>query len=1230
MSSNAVAPPAFANFQFQTIGQPPDLLKRMSIANPEYQVHEDPYQEISLSPEPDLVNELIPSESLGNTPDLPKPPSLHERLAMSVHDEIETNPGETTTASRPSSSSIFSWKSSQIKSALNSSVAPHEGSVAREDAKSSAISHSVYNVPLNLSPSMSKQSSRSPLILRDHGSKSQNSDVLGDRYSIQTDLQSQQASHNSPETTTSAVISVVPEPPIFSALQALQTGLAMDLADLSRLNVHDTVVLARGAKTQYLELSTVANNAYLCAQKALSSAEESLTAAKDCVRLAEIIQARTDEIIAAVEQIGNTDRQKLWNDSLKRLTARLHELDEWKLQYRREHEADTESQQITAGCTPSGPSLAANDLIPLSDSTDNTISDLRAAVEEEADVIARAWSRQKAERDKEAQEVIQRHRMAEEAARAKRIEVEEKEKYRLVKEAKQAEMQKEVLEKKKEEARVRMEEKEKVLQLEREEILRKQDKQRCKDASDREAVQRQEEQRRKEKERENALQQRLMAEKEQALEAQRHQQHEQWMKIAAEKQQAAVEDARKIQSKRAKAKQQTQAPENDITMHTHDKSLPVSPGYEPLLQIKFPSHREDSLTLPNKPLSENLRGATSVEILPSETADSNNLLEQIVELTTSLNRPVTITSGFNSNRELCLLHTPPPAAIEIPTAKTTNVFRSNPVLTQQMGKEKHPPTSLPPPIPGLPKKPVQSNNQSQATLTQRHQFASISPTTQKANLRPLANADTNPECVKTKVKTEPGDDNHLPKPERVSTGPTSSESSYPDNNRSHVFQVKRKAESPSIPFLTLPSPPAEATTFKQTASPMELISLLPEVELSSLKPNLEHQAKKATPLPSTAPYRVQTVSTLAGNQNQNHMGSQRVDDILAPPEALSLHNPSITTMLPQPPHIQDAPKHNTQYHDYDTGSGIGPDTLKAYSWTQHSTSQENVPNERQTARVRSPRPPRPPLQPTKRHIEPRSPPTPPPPRANNNLSQQQQKVKFSRHKEPHNGYASPHRSRSRESNGNNSRMVTPESPLMPMYQMGESLKRKRPNDQFTGPPQRRPRYDDRRTPEGGPPNSRPGTQYALTSARNGFQPDWSNVANYSRSPTPEHFQPPPLCQRLDESDRHYRPDQALSNDRTELYKRQPSVQSSSFRGADYQRNQVHMQRTSSIDSRLPLLDRFTDSPSHHPRSNNQNNHVQHPGSGRGPAPRTRGRGGANQSSGPRANKGHLIDRLGDP
>ncbi|KAF8197877.1 hypothetical protein BJ912DRAFT_1055559 [Pholiota molesta] len=1286
-SSDVTTPaPSFSDFQFKTIGQAPDLLKRMFVANQDSQIHEESGR-ASLSPEPDLVNEPHTSESADNASNLPKQPSLRERLAI-VDDDAITTTSTTINASETRPSSIFSWKPSQTNdmalATSDRSTKTLEDSAAHK-APETSLSHSssVNDSPLALSFT-SQQTLRTSPKLEDNDTLLQAPDIWKDGDSAQSTRRNFEGTpHDASHLTApsaSATTATTPDPPIFAALEALQIQLVTSLANLAPINTQDTVLLARSAKDQCTEVSSSANHAYSLARKALTAAEESMNAAKECLAVAETIQTRSDEVLVAVERIANGNREQLWNGALKSLRTGLHELDRWsreaKSQYRREHEErekERRNQRLATqrqndgsniqGTPPAISSIENNlHLLPLAAGSASRSAPLTSVEHEADDARARSKIYEKnAEEKRIVEEELRKcERQQEEArsalavAKAERIAAEDKEKVRQ-KEAQQAELHYQELERKREEAfRAKKaseeraleaaREKDKALQVEREEALRRAQ---------------QEEQKRKETTEKEALQRRLAAEKVQALEAQalesqrQQQRHEQELKrqeVAAQKQRAAAEAAKRILTVRAKLKQTRS--ENNATQPVHNVSLPTSPSpnYESPPQNKFPAqHDHSSLRNANDSSIEHSSSTTStMEKTAFNDTDGGSLLNRIAASATSSNGPLSISC----RRGVPAVDAINPLSRAISTRSefsgrflaenvsiTAGQTRNAADITQQNRKDnkKLPPLTILPPVSalpgtrpaGLPNKPVENSDQVHGNVSP-FPASQPSPIAHKVNLQPQM-MDTKTILENNEVKV--------------------------DNYASKISQGKRKAETlGDIPLLSLPSPPARIASFKETTLPIEkskaseTVRPRPNPKQKGKKPSTSHSSKATCPAKPLSGKVMTSTKTVATQQY----------DAVPNLEGLPWPNPTLMATLPPKPSglsMQGAPKPMGQFCDYDASSRMGPDTVTADAWMQPSASQgknQDLSLDHRQGRTQSParsihrgdhyspssgsivnkRIPQPRTRPPRRgdHYSPRRVPSP---------------------LLAYNGHVSPDRSQSRGSSGDYSRLVTPELPYQNQasLQQGVSLKRKRVhlNDQASGPPQRRPRYEDQYPHQDNP---RLGAQYAPMSVRNDSQADWSNIANYSRSPspephrrpplhlrlkesdrtyrppTPEVFRPPPLHLRLEESDRTYRPNQGLNElnnqytDPLQHYDRQSPIQGFSYHDerSNYQAN--HMPRRNARqptnDSRPPLLDRFTDPT---PPDN-------HPVSGRGSRPR--GRGGANQPSASRTTKGHLIDRLANP
>ncbi|KAF8973041.1 hypothetical protein BDZ97DRAFT_647783 [Flammula alnicola] len=1377
----------FSDFQFRTIGRKPDLLNRIS--DYDAQIYQDP-DTMSPSPSlsPDLARELIrPSDQ---SPDGFKQPSLHERLDMLQVIPIEGELADDKIAERPSS--IFSWQpnkaplvasegrsiaggtlggglAAQQHSFIDASPLPNSASQLKGDKVS------IASFPV------SKQSqSVSPINVGDHahvglhGSSASKSKGTPQPPARTPESHSEvpligESVINEPSTSTALATS---ESPSFATLRLLQVRLSTSLANLNPISTEDVILLAHSAKEQCTEVSASADRAYLLAQKALISAEESMSAARECLGAAEIIQRKTDEVMAAVEKFGNEGQEEVWNDALQALTADLHQLERWASQMeakeaKRQHEltereAERRHQEAAVQLQRTNPSHAGMSStpssqverpLPLSTAKVYLPEPTLMSVEHEADAAAQAWSQireQSAERRKIAEEQLRKRREEEERLereqkeaqaavaareaeiariRAERIEAEEQEKARQEKEAQDAEMRRKELERKREEAaRQRKaseeralkdaEEKEKALLLEKEQQSRLlAEEQKRKEIAEREALQRQSE-----------------VERAQAFEAQRQRQlHEQDLKrqeISAQKQRAAAEAAKKIQSDRAKMKQSRPATpaERIATPSTQIMPLPSIPtNYDNPLQNNVPPQLGEP-GFGNESRKMLLAGSPDdgkKKRLPSDGTDTGSLLNRIVSVATSSSMPSSASMGVGvSGRSPSLLVTPSPIPDTILSNPSTPSPSTGPSISAEklsdpgaqvnkplsIKQQKNGPqeliaslgpseeharvatpqmrrrTSLPPVVslPEPPSTPPRSRVVARANISAhsngpdvgnialipRSQVPPISPEAQKANLRPLMNAHGIPHSPG--IKPEPEEEKLFVKLERNSVAPISSKSSSSTAQNIHGSKAgikvgpprsKRNLEPPNdIPLLSLPSPPAPAPSCDETSSLSER-SAVPETrKIPSKLPIAGRHGQKAginpaqqlassmRPLLNTSGQTIpSTAQTTAGqgfhslpiSANLSKPTASPVSPVSPLPPRPQVPPP---VLIPQAFGIADSATISAGINDYyesDLTSRMGPDAATTEGWTEPSALQEDmpdpVPGQRQR-RARAPRPrildhysPPPPA--SSSHVQQRSRPAPPPRRGHDHYSPPRRPLSPL---PTHNGYSrnSPSRSRSRNlESPNDPRAATPvrltpqdsrRSVSPPGYQPPPT-KRKRPrgDDQVAGPPNRRPRYEAQPAREIDPHSGYPRAQYASSGI--GLQDEWSHIANYSRSPTPEP-RPTPLYMRLEEADSSrpqsstYRPNQGSNNNRSDPQTHHRQIQGSYY-DQSYQINNTPRQnsRNPNNDSRPPLLERFSDSATYPPRGYPQASRIMRP----------RGRGG-HQPLGQRIAKNHLIDRLEVP
>ncbi|KJA27860.1 hypothetical protein HYPSUDRAFT_74780 [Hypholoma sublateritium FD-334 SS-4] len=1304
--------PAFSSFQFKTIGKPPDLLKRMTIpADTDMNVDECYDKEISMSSDGNLDTDNMLFELYETKPDVNKQRSLRERLAMK-EDDVDKNIVDTHMESEFPPANIFA----EIPAPTNESTPRHaSGCSIIHTPNPSPLSGKIHHPGGDNTQTVSsiKQPGSVLESLAYNGSRSKIADGRNSLQSSGSEVRAPfEALSPSRQTVTEA-----PEAPTFTAFRDLQIQLATSLANLNPITTSDARAIAQSVNDRYAEVTASAKHAYMLAQKALSAAEESMGAAKECLNHAEALQSRTDDVLDAVAKIDNDGQKQLWNDALQTLKNGLHDLDRWgrQMECQRQREFDemdmerrkhTAATQSVAGPSGSGPpSASAVVQAPSYITSSATVRALSESIlktlEHEAVAATEAWNRQITEQDAErrriAAEELRKRRAIEAqaerqngqaaaafvAARAERIAAEEEEKVRQEEEGVERERRLKELESKREAVALQKASEERVAaEIEEEkQAFRKLQ---------------QEEEKRKDLVERGLLLKKLEVEKAQARardaqanEKNRQQQmREQELKrkeIATQKQRAASDEAKRIQSDRARSKQSAQnntPPNQSVVL----PAVPIS-ACEALLHVEPPTH-------PNVVHDVDIRSSVKnqVEKADQEGASSGSLLSRIGASATSSSQPDSQNPPQLENLSSSLLGRPAPEILpngrSPPIITPTQSILGKPMSVSTNGVPDIPPTapaqarSRVDPIPSI--NPAQSHfareniasgisrgeaaaaihkeqrppslgvlptihRNSLDTQTDNHpklsvpngqdlgnitlipcsQAPPISAAAQKDNLRHIAKGS------QAGIKVEHDDNMPFVKVERNPTPPISSvmhASSQNDAiaNSAHIQHPPTNGggivSSIRVPMLSLPLPIAPRTTPSTGNLPINRLAADAEV----------HRQRSSGP----RPVEMNTIqgSGLRGTQSTSHILPCRINtnqSDIAPKQGATIEprlftesSSSDTTPLPSSHGI---PRVSELVECFGSDpSRMGPDAVEDDGWARATQDNMYVPAiAHRQARERTP-----PRQ--ARQHDHWSPPAAALPGSGSHFQQRNRPLLHvdhyspSRSPSPQLSYASYPKQRPRwsrslsrgQGDSNNSRAVTPEQP---MYQVQAShhqplpLNRKRPyvGNQINEPPNRRPRYEAQLR-EAEP-------SYITTP-----QADWSHVAEYSRSPTPEVPRATPLQMRLgEETDRapNYRHNQGLPNRQRaepQYYNRPAAAQGPAYHPQSSNNHAPRLNPRQTTDSRLPLLDRFSVQAPLHSLTQNHN-HVHHASTTRGT---NRGRGrGAHQPLGNRIAKGALIDRL---
>lgn len=460
--------PRFADFQFRTIGQQPELLKRISAPNPDthYEHDTDLLSPSFVSPD-QPIRTLSPPES-----DSAKRPSLRDRLSLIQFpaigrdenvDVTMVNPLEKTPAF--DSRMVQSIDVSPMATSTTQAHSHHVNSFTPQGPSPISSEHGTLGKESDLSPDMisvpSSVESRFPIITR------------SETEAHIPPPTSTQASGTSGVSTLSSSGETVHS---LMALRTLQSRLSSSLSNFNPISTANALATAQSAKDQCTEILAAAHRAHTLAQQASLLAQDSLVAAQECLNIAATVQKRADLALSAVEKIrsgqGTGGGEWEYNATVTALKDDLHQLAEWVsqrdvyeskcLRQLEEREVEKPKKKSALHKLKFSADKQSHDLIARNEFSGIQIGIHEAGVttvEDEADAATRAWNQhceQSAERKRLAEDESRKRREAEaelerqkleaqseveareaelEKLRAERLQAEEEEKSRQEKES---------------------------------------------------------------------------------------------------------------------------------------------------------------------------------------------------------------------------------------------------------------------------------------------------------------------------------------------------------------------------------------------------------------------------------------------------------------------------------------------------------------------------------------------------------------------------------------------------------------------------------------------------------------------------------------------------------------------------------------------------------------------------------------------------------------------------
>jgi hypothetical protein len=418
--------PRFADFQFRTIGQQPELLKRISAPNPDLQYDHD---SDLLSPPP------LPDQSIQTHPpperDSAKRPSLRDRLSL-----LESPPtrkdenGDVTMANPLELRPAFDFRATQ-------NVPP----IATSTTQAPRLSSSPQSLRTPFPQNLRKEPELQDMIFKEKAIKKGVAPSASSESHFPIITGSQTENRISPPFVQSSIqadglsslLFSGESVPSLTALRTLQSRLSSSLSIFNPISTANALAAAQSAKDQCTEVLATAHRAHTLAQKASLSAQDSMVAAQECLTVAAAVQNRADLALSAVEKIRSgqeigTKGECDYNASVKALKDDFHQLAEWLNQWdayeskRQFEECENEKRkknlnvQLENDLNKFSAKKQPYDLITHGEPSTISIRE-NLTVEDEADAATRAWNQHR-------EQSAERRRLADDELRKREAEAE--------------------------------------------------------------------------------------------------------------------------------------------------------------------------------------------------------------------------------------------------------------------------------------------------------------------------------------------------------------------------------------------------------------------------------------------------------------------------------------------------------------------------------------------------------------------------------------------------------------------------------------------------------------------------------------------------------------------------------------------------------------------------------------------------------------------------------------
>ena len=430
--------PRFGGFQFRTIGQQPELLKRISAPNPDMQYEHDSdlLSPSFLSPH-QSIQTLAPPES-----DSAKRPSLQDRISLQEESQPTTRDEnvDVTLANPPELRPVFDLRSTQ-------NVPPMATSTTQSHKRYADSSSQRLRTPFSQNCGLRTESDLQDMTYKEKAIKKAGATSASNesRFPIITGSETENRITPPPFVQSSTQASAISAPfssgeavHSLAALRTLQSRLTSSLSNFNQISIANALAAAQSVKDQSTEILATAHRAHTLAQQASLSAQDSMVAAQECLTVAVAVQDRADLALSAVEKIRSSREigsrgEWEYNATVKGLKDDLHQLAEWVSHwdaYESKHLRQLEEReneirkknlalQLEHDLNKFSAKKQSYDFITHSESSDLKISFHVGAmtVEDEADAATRAWNQHR-------EQSAERKRLAEDELRQREAEAE--------------------------------------------------------------------------------------------------------------------------------------------------------------------------------------------------------------------------------------------------------------------------------------------------------------------------------------------------------------------------------------------------------------------------------------------------------------------------------------------------------------------------------------------------------------------------------------------------------------------------------------------------------------------------------------------------------------------------------------------------------------------------------------------------------------------------------------